>query len=219
MGSQVLERIPPETILYNLDQITPSSPIPPSSLWSFRHWRIWDFSPKNQARWNSLGINATIVPIAWHPGLERVPNNQEKDIDVLFYGALNHHREAALNRIAGTGVRLGIYNQVFGRELDTLIARSRLVLNIHYYPTGLLETMRISYLLANGKAVLSERSIRSEIPDIYESAVCWTPYEKLAETCLELVSNSDCLKKLETAGKSSIRSIPIAPFIKQALLT
>ena len=77
--------------------------------------------------------------------------------------------------------------------------------------------MRASYLLANGKALISERTERGEVPAIYENAVRWSPYEELAEHCTAVVNDSALRRRLEEAGATAMRSIPIAPLLEQAI--
>lgn len=209
-------RLPPETILYNVDQITPASPMPPSQLWNLRHWRIWDFSERNLAVWDSLGIAATFAPFGWYPGLDRVPGEVEQDIDVLFYGARNPRREAAIAQFAKRGVRLTVIDGVFGPRLDAVLARAKVVLNIHYYYSRILE-MRVFYALANGKAVVSERAPRTEVPAVYDDAVRWSPYEHMAEACATLVADADARAVLGTAGRRAVERTLITPILAQAL--
>ena len=44
----------------------------------------------------------------------------------------------------------------YGGKRDALIARAKVVLNIHYYAAQVFEIVRVSYLLANSKAVVTE---------------------------------------------------------------
>lgn len=217
LDAATLGRLPADTILYNLDQITPASPIPPSRLWEFRHWRTWDFSARNAAIWNSLGIKAALVPVGWYPGLDRIPGNDSPDLDVLFYGLQNPRRKALIERVAALGLRVGVCSDVFGRELDVLIARSKIVLNIHYYPAHLLETMRLCYLLANGRAVVSERSAHTNVPEIYADAIHWAAYENLADACAAVAADADRRAALGLAGRAAMRQLAIAPLLAAAL--
>lgn len=217
LDAAALARLPSGTILYNLDQITPASPLPPSRLWQLRHWCIWDFSPRNRAIWNSLGIAAATVPVGWYPGLERVRGDTVPDIDVLFIGQLNPRRKAMLERVAGRGLHVGACNGVFGRELDDLIARAKVVLNVHYYPAHLLETMRLSYLLANGRAVVAERSGRTEVPAAYEAAVRWAAYADLPDACSEIAGDADERGRLAASGRAAMRELAIAPLLAAVL--
>lgn len=209
-------RLPPETILYNMDQITPASPMPPSRMWDLRHWRIWDFSERNLAVWNSLGIPVTFAPFGWYPGLDRVPDGVEQDIDILFYGARNPRREAAIAQFAKRGLRITVIDNVFGPRLDEILARAKVVLNIHYYYSRILE-MRVFYALANGKAVVSERAPQTEVPAAYEDAVRWAAYENLADACAELVADTDARTALGIAGRRAVERTLITPILAQAL--
>lgn len=217
LDDNALARLPSTAILYNLDQIAPSSPLPPSRLWRLRHWRIWDYSVRNQAVWASLGIQATLVPIGWYPGLDRIGDAAAGDIDVLFYGALSHRREAVLKRLAALGLRTVVCGHVFGDELDALIGRAKVVLNVHFHPAHVLETVRLSYLLANGRAVVSERSERTEVPEPYEDTVCWAPYHGLAEACLGLAGSAERRAALGLAGRAATSRLPIVPILERAL--
>lgn len=212
-----LARLPADAVLYNLEQITPSSQLPPSRLWAFRHWPIWDFSPRNIDRWADQGLAAAHVPIGWHPGLERIAPAPVQDLDVLFLGNLNHRRLAALERMRKRGLTVAAPKGVFGAERDALVARAKVVVNIHYYPTSLLETLRLAYLLANGAVVVSERSPRSEIPPEYEDAVCWSPYEDLAETCSALIADAGRRTQAGAAARAAMRAMPVARWLAPAI--
>ena len=45
-----------------------------------------------------------------------------------------------------------------GIARNELIARSKIILNIHFYLSGILETPRVSYAVANKKFIISENS-------------------------------------------------------------
>ncbi len=217
IAEAALPQLPSDAILYNLEQITPASQLPPSRLWRHRHWTIWDFSPRNIGRWADLGIGAAHLPIGWHPGLERVTAAERQDIDVLFLGIANHRRLAALERMRQSGLAVAAPVGVFGAERDGLIARAKVIVNIHYYPTSLLETLRLMYLLANRCAVVSERAVNSEIPPEYEGVVRWAPFERLAEACRELVADNGERSALAAAGQAAMRRLPTSRLIEAVL--
>jgi hypothetical protein len=47
---------------------------------------------------------------------------------------------------------------VWGPARDELIARAKVVLNLHYYEAAIFEQVRVSYLLNNEALVISESS-------------------------------------------------------------
>ena len=97
------------------------------------------------------------VPIGYVPALTRIVAVPE-DIDVLFYGAMTDRRRAILDKLRAKGFRVESLFGVYGAGRDAWIARSKIVINIHYSEQAkIFEIVRISYLLANRRAVVSER--------------------------------------------------------------
>ena len=97
-------------------------------------------------------------------------------IDILFYGGMNARRESILKHIAdrlqlGCGARITVVNRVFGDDLLKLIAKARVVLNIHYYTNSILETDRIHTALQfeNVTVVSEYPTQRDDFLSIYEA--------------------------------------------------
>jgi hypothetical protein len=87
---------------------------------------------------------------------------------------------------------------VYGLKRDALIGRAKLVLNLHYYEAKLFEIVRVSYLMANGIPVVTEES--PDIPEDLRPGLAIAPYEKLAETCKDLVN--DLARRVELGRKA-----------------
>jgi hypothetical protein len=90
---------------------------------------------------------------------------------------------------------------VYGDERDRLIARSRVVLNVHYYEAKVFEIVRVSYLLGNGRAVVSERGAEPAEEAPFEQGVAFAPYEGLVDTCLRLLEEPEARQRLANAGQ------------------
>lgn len=82
---------------------------------------------------------------------------QDKEYDVLFYGSWNSRREKILNELLNAGVNVKIIDGVFGDDLNDYIAKSKCLLNIHYYDACLQEQDRLIRWVGNGK-IFSEKS-------------------------------------------------------------
>ncbi len=57
-------------------------------------------------------------------------------MDVLFFGGLNPQREAIIADVNATGVSVRVLaggTMKFGEDLDKVLARTKIVLNLHYY--------------------------------------------------------------------------------------
>ncbi len=217
LADATLASLPPGTIVYNLEQIGAASQLPPERLAAFRSLCVWDYSLRNIEAWRTAGIEAAHLPVGWHPGLARIAPVAVPDIDVLFFGIVNQRRRAALERIGAAGLKLIVAEMVFGRQRDELIARSRAVVNIHHYDSGIFEAVRASYLLANGTVLVSERAPDDEIPSEYEDVVQWSSYDDLAARCTAVVDDADLRTRSRNTGPAAMRAVDIVPLLQAAL--
>ena len=104
-------------------------------------------------------------------------------------------------------------------ERDAFLARSKIMLNVHYYESRLFEIVRVSYLLANRKCVVSETGADRAIEQQFEPGIAFAPYEKLAETCIGLLKDAAARGATAEAGLARIKSMPQTEYLRQALST
>lgn len=204
--------LPEDSILYNLEQLGPDSPWDtPAYRELLSRYRVWDYAQSNIRRLAEHGIAAEHLPVGWMPQLKRIPE-RGRDVDVLFYGVVNQRRADALDALVARGLRLHVLTDVYGRERDAWIARSRVVLNLHHYAANLFEVVRVSFLLGNGVCVLSERGDDAELEQPYQGAVAFTDYADLPDACLALVrdpARQDQLRQsaVEAMARLDLRSL------------
>jgi len=180
--------VPPGSVIYNLEQLK-GIDLPPAYLELASHHQVWDYSLENIEKWKTMNCAFTPVhaPIGYVPELSRIPPAETEDIDILFYGSLNERRILILNALRDAGATVRALFGVYGRERDELIGRSKIILNIHYYEAKVFEIVRVSYLLANSKAVVTESSPLME--DGLGDTIRSLPYDSLVEGCLSLLKN------------------------------
>jgi hypothetical protein len=130
------------------------------------------------------------LPIGYVPELTRIEHRDEsqQDIDVLFYGSLNSRRLAIIDALQAEGVNIEVAFGVYGAERDALIARSKIVLNLHFYAAQVFEIVRVSYLLANRKLVVSETSEHDPDQEALSPGIVFAQYDQLVKTCLQLLA-------------------------------
>jgi SAM-dependent methyltransferase len=192
--------VPAGSILYNLEQL--GGPNLSNTYYELasRH-QIWDYSLRNIEKWQGIrcAVPPLHVPLGYVPELTRIPPlpPRDQDIDVLFYGSINERRKHILEGLRAAGVKVYAAFGLYGRDRDLLIARAKLVLNLHFYETQIFEIARISYLLANSKAVVSEWS---EMESGLADAVLNCPYDRLVPGCLALLQNEDERHALQARG-------------------
>ncbi len=220
MRPDVLASLPSDAIIYNLEQIDPGSP------WCGRELidllsrsRVADYSPLNIDRLEELGVHgAALLEVGHHPSLERIdPLRGNEDIDVLFYGSLNDRRSRVLEQLQHAGAAVHHAFGVYGAERDALIARSRIVLNVHHFNARVFEIVRVSYLLANGCFVVSETGDDQHLESPFADGVAFAPYEDLAETCLAFLANPSARTSVAERGRAAFRARPQTTFTETAL--
>lgn len=226
--------MPPDAIVYNSEQVPIDLDAAPPGVPATHHrvWRdwwlrylellqkhvVWDYSETNLQRLKSYGVERGVLcPVGYYPELTRF-QPLEPNTDVLFIGSLNERRRAALKEIKARGLDVKIAYDVYGDERDALLARARLVLNVHYYPNPIWEVFRCSYLLANGLCVVSEADGRdSTLETLAAATTAYASYDALAATCLSLIVNTPRRQQIATRGAEVFKSLDQVEFVRKAL--
>lgn len=189
-----INAIPPNSIIFNSEQINSDSRMVLNPLYEqLNRFIFWDYSDRNIEKLRIIAPNASIlkINIGYVEELERIKtlNEEEKDIDFLFYGAINERRKKILNELSSHGCNVYATQSAFGVERDNLISRSKIVLNIHYYETKIFEIVRVSYLLNNKIMVISECEPDTEIDEYIKSCILCSPYDNLVNSCLNILND------------------------------
>jgi hypothetical protein len=193
--------LPPGSILYNLEQIYDDSPwLTKDLLALFRRHTVWDYSLANIQELARHGIAARHVPIGYVPELTRIPPAPWQDIDVLFVGSIVERRLAVLQALHERGANVIPAFGVYGAERDELIARAKIVLNVHMYEAKVFEVVRVSYLLANRRFVVSERGLDLAGERPFEEGIAFVEYHELVNTCLRYLADERAREQTARRG-------------------
>ena len=218
LGGNILAQwnvpLPPDLILYNLEQIGPDSDAAYLAL--LRRFAVWDYSVQNIAALAKLGIAARLCGIGYMPGLTRIAPAPQ-DIDVLFIGSSSPRRQQALDRIGATGARVVSGFDVYGAARDAVIARARIVLNLHFYATRVFEIVRVSYLLANRVCVVSEEGADGALEAPLKDGIAFAPFEDLPSVCSRLLADDAARAALADKGFALMSALSQVPMLEQAL--
>lgn len=224
LGAHLADRgaladLPGDTIIYNTEHAS-SAFIDDAYLDLLRRLPVWDCSRDNASALEArLGKPVLYVTAGYVPELARVPSLPEEDVDVLFYGSMNSRRQMVLDRLRATGVRVEAVFGLYGAARDALIARAKLVLNIHFYEPGHFEVLRVSYLMANGKAVVTELNPGETIDADLAAGLAAAPYAALVDTVLSLIGDDAARRALARAGRDAFRSRDETAILRSALAT
>ncbi len=153
---------------------------------------VWDYASENVAALTSIGVNAKHVPIAYMPVMTKpwILNSElYQDIDVLFYGSTNQRRLKIIHDLEDAGLTVRKLFGEYGHERDVMIARSKVILNVHFFERGIFEIFRCAHLFSNKKCVVSEES-KDELRHQYELAAAFCEYKNIVETCKDRVRDA-----------------------------
>ncbi len=205
LSEDAMAQLPEQTVLYNMEQLDEQNRALLARLLVLgNRFEIWDYSRRNLEILLRSGFHGSLkhAPVGFVEELSRIPKLSEQDIDVLFYGSINERRAKVLEGIRSQGLRVEAVFGVYGAERDALIARSKVILNMHYYDSSIFEIVRVSYLLANRKAVVAECHSGTDVDPILRQAVRAVSYPDLVEACVDLVRDDRARSELEERGCS-----------------
>jgi hypothetical protein len=222
MPPDLLPQLVPERVIVNLEQVCVPAAWRHTDASTYRALLqssdVIDYSETNRA-WlqREVGVDAEVLLLGHVPELERIPRARDQDIDVLFYGEITPRRAEVLATLERRGLRvvaLGGAPSIYGHERDALVARSRVCLNLHQYDVRIFEQVRVHYLLANGKAVVTELHDDTEIPDAYRPLVVGAAgVDAIVQRCRELASSDTARREREEIAREGMRSLPQAPLL------
>lgn len=212
--------LPADLVFYNLEQVFTKE-----YLYLLRGFRngvtirngkrdleVWDYSSKNIETLAMVGIEAKHLPVGYSPSLTRIEESKVQDIDVTFYGSTNDRRNIILDQLSKRCNLVTAFG-VYGKERDDLIARAKIVINIHYYESKIFEIVRCSYLLANNKCVVSEKGVG----DDFGMGIKFLDYDSLVSGCMELLSDNIRRASLAKAGFEEFRKRRQSEYLKGVL--
>jgi len=175
-------------IFYNLEQ---SERLTGAYTDILRRHVVWDYSMTNIAALEKLGIKAGYCEIGYMSALTKIDNlpPQNQDIEVLFYGSVNKYRKKILEDLLKNGIKTVSLFGVYGTLRDDFIARSKIILNMHFYEGKLFELVRCSYVMANRKCIVSEFGQEPELEQKYYKAIAFADYDNLIDKITHLLAD------------------------------
>lgn len=115
---------------------------------------VWDYSETNVKRYESFNNNIHVIS----PGISPQHFCHKKDIGVTFYGWIDGsaRRKRIITDIAKR-FKINIVTNTLDSAMWKILARTKVVLNVHYYDNSPLELFRVHEALSFGCHVVSEQ--------------------------------------------------------------
>ncbi len=181
IAPQLLKKLPTYFIAFQMEQSV-------SSRWfKSKYFRIlknslliFDYSLNNISFLIQKNIplsKISFMPISYNPAY-RVQYNipdydwSDKIYDLCFYGDTNNTRRKRFIEKISQAYPVKIFKETFGKDIVSELAKTKIILNIHYYDSALLETTRIYECISLNVLVISEKAsdqaFHTELNDIVE---------------------------------------------------
>jgi hypothetical protein len=217
LSAEACDRVPDGVIVYNSEHA--------GSDWMNTHYRallrrvvVWDYSFDNTRMLEGiLGRPVAYVPLGYVPQFTRVRAVAAEDIDVLFCGSYVARRGVIFDSIRSRGLGFHHGFGVYGAERDALMARAKVVLNVHAHVPGAFEIVRVAYQLANRKAVVSEVNPGERIDSDLDGAFVAAAYEDIVTKVVELVADPVAREAIGLAGYRTFSGRDQAAILRRAL--
>ena len=220
LNDDMINSIPSNTIIFNTEQIESINEI-----WKRRILLLaskgiifWDYSNHNlDLLLTKLNVKGRLFEIGFQKNLQRIKMNDNKEVDVLFYGSLNNRREKIINSLLKNNVKVKCLFGVYGKDRDDWIGKSKIVLNLHYYESKIFEIVRIFYLLTNAIPIVSEVDENTKLNNNYLKGIMGSNYEDVEKNILSLLENEKERKLIGLNGFNIIKKYPQINFTKSIL--
>ena len=163
---------------------------------------IWDYDPANIEWLKDKGLEAKLFPVGYRPEIREL-STEPRDIEVLVYGIMTERRREILKAIANECrfVYISVDNPRFSSDLAPIVARARVILNTHAHSSRIQEQVRITPVLSQGVAVVSEPSSTNHYGDGIIEA------DDVVQATIDLVK--DGWREQGLRGYEKIRTMPM----------
>lgn len=166
-SNEEFSAIPRNSVIYNLEQLgSQGSNFSDQILSRCSGRRVADYSLTNVQFWRAAGFESVRhLPVRFDESIVRSLRGPQDEMtyDVLFYGSINRRRQEVLDELQKEGVLVKTLFNIFGDERDAFIRQSKIVLNMHFYESSILELPRLMYLWGNSVPVVTEVGPNTEV--------------------------------------------------------
>lgn len=213
----LIDTFPADTIFFNMERHKHFDAAYLERTWIYQvanKYQVWDYSQGNVEALNALNPRFPLhyTPLSYAPTLEKLPRNLEQDVDVLYYGMLKMPFRSDTLREVGvvgpdfTGLSVMSLTNVWGKMRDEFIARSKVVLNISVGEGDIFEIVRVSYLLANRKAVVCvSPDGHDEVEDDLRETLKFVTLEQAHGVCQQLADDATAREQYASLGYETFR--------------
>ncbi len=197
---------PAGSIVVNMEQLYDESGwLRPEYVEHLKNQEVWDYCESNQKYLREkMGISTDLIHYGYLPSLDQttnpryvsqVDNWENKETDVLVIGSKVGRRCDIVSRLKEQGLNVIYLINSWEEERMDVIYKAKIILNVHFYPAGLVEMPRISLLLNNRAFIISETCTNMEDFPYLENCMVLSEYDRLIDTIEDYLKRpTDCLE-------------------------
>jgi hypothetical protein len=176
--------------IFNMEQIGSQSPLVSSKYLNFiTKYRLIDYNIKNITKLAAIFPQIAAFEFPLIPSKRFIRNDlvsTKTRFDACFYGNLNKRRLEILESLAVKGVKVDIFQGLYGEKLSERLVHSKFVLNIHNYcGSQIFESPRCIRPVALCRPVISEESERPKSIDWCDLGVSFADLNSILTSCLD----------------------------------
>jgi hypothetical protein len=127
-------------------------------------------------KWLEENVQIKIFGSFYFPFIKS-PCSYKREYDVVFVGTISNKRQEILDNLKKTSLNVYCdfeWKHPNPQDLNNLLNKSKVVINIPYYNNNALEIHRIIKALSCGCSVISLRSSDDELDTVYEDYIYFT---------------------------------------------
>jgi hypothetical protein len=175
-------------VIFNQEQLgVGGAALPPAYMALLRRSHVLDYDAANIPSYGGeserSGLLRAVAPLLCAQYLHNAKGALElenRPIDLLFIGSMNHSRQQLISRVESCGVAVSHFDHpMYGPERDHYIAQSKAILNIPFYESTRFEQTRVFNSLSIGTPVVALRRPELIVDPAFESTVHWFDEENL----------------------------------------
>jgi len=206
-GAHLEKRLPDKAIIYNTEQ-----KFSWDYLQTLKKHRVWDYSGNNILKLAEAGVKAELCPVAYMPSMTvTLPDTNRLPIDVLMYGCRNERRQHIYEQLNKAGINAYFCSDIWGAKRDAMIARAKIVLNVHFYEEAIFEIFRCAHLMANKKCIVSEIGKDKKLENPCHACVVMSSYDHIVQQCQRVLA-------LPEETREVIRNMGFETFSKTSMV-
>lgn len=219
LAAELAAGLPSDTIVYNTEQVRADGALVEALRPFVSRFETWDPDIGNIGAWDALGLGSRVryVQPGYVPESSTIDLATPADIDVLFFGKVNPRRMVILDAVARAGIALHVADGIYLANRDALVARAKIVLNVHAAEDSSLEMARVAYVLANRRALVTElgRGARLD-PDLHNGFIAGASAD-LPGLCLALLADDARRLALAEQGFQAFSRRDLVATVRSAL--